>query len=214
MKQMTHHIPDALIRAYVAGSLPNAFSLVVAAHVSMCDDCRARLEAEENAGGAVLDRMAAPSLSEDDPALAAIMAALDLPEAAPEPEYRGAGIYPAPVMHALKGRRPRWRPLGGGIRQAILDEDNEGASRLLYIPPGVAVPDHGHGGLELTMVLQGSFSDETGRYGVGDVEVADGELEHTPVAGDEAVCICLAATDARLRFNSFIPRLLQPVFRI
>jgi putative transcriptional regulator len=76
------------------------------------------------------------------------------------------------------------------------------------------VPDHGHNGLELTLVLQGAFRDETGRFGVGDVEVADDDLEHTPIAEEGDPCICLAATDANLRFRALVPRLLQPLFRI
>ena len=104
--------------------------------------------------------------------------------------------------------------MGLGVRQSILATGAHGTVRLLYIPPGQAVPDHGHNGLELTLVLQGSFSDETGRFGVGDVEVADEDLEHTPVADGGPPCICLAATDMPLKFNSFVPRMLQPLFRI
>ena len=76
------------------------------------------------------------------------------------------------------------------------------------------MPDHSHNGLELTLVLQGSFSDATGRFGVGDLEIADEDLEHTPVADPGDACICLAATDAPLRFRAIVPRLLQPLFRI
>jgi putative transcriptional regulator len=35
-----------------------------------------------------------------------------------------------------------------------------------------------------------------------------------PVAETGPDCICLAATDAPLRFNRMFPRLLQPLFRI
>lgn len=101
-----------------------------------------------------------------------------------------------------------------GVKQSILSETEGGSVRLLYIPAGQAVPDHSHNGLELTLVLQGSFSDETGRFGVGDVEIGDEDLEHTPIADAGDACICLAATDAPLRFNAFLPRLLQPLFRI
>jgi putative transcriptional regulator len=211
-----HHIPPRLIRAYVAGSLPASFATVVAAHVSLCDECRARLAAEELAAGAILDSLEPAPAPEGDAGLRErLLARLDeVPELPDEAPPERMGIYPGPVAQALKGRPPRWKRLGGGIRQAILAQDAEGSARLLYIPPGTAVPDHSHGGLELTMVLQGSFSDETGHYGVGDVEVADESLEHTPVAGPEAPCICLAATDAPLRFRSLVPRLLQPLFRI
>ena len=101
-----------------------------------------------------------------------------------------------------------------GVRQSILAADRQGSARLLFIPPGQAVPDHGHNGLELTLVLQGSFSDATGHFGVGDLEIADQDLQHIPTADPGAPCICLAATDAPLRFRSLLPRMLQPLFRI
>ena len=213
MTEIIHHIPDHLIRAYAAGSLSQGFSLVVATHVSQCDDCRAQLEAEECAGGAVLDALSPLGTDHDDRLCASVLAALDAPPP-PDLRHRRDGIYPGPLVDALGGRPPRWRPLGGGIRQMILTADTEGTARLLYIPAGEAVPDHGHNGLEMTLVLQGSFHDETGRYGVGDVEVAGADLDHTPIAGTECACICLAATDAPLRFRALLPRLLQPVFRI
>ena len=206
-----HHIPDALMLEYASGRLPEPFALVVAAHVSLCDECRARLAAHEMAGGAVMEAHEGAELSGD--LRNNVMAMLD--DAVEEaPVYERSGIFPAPVMEALKGRPPKWKPLGRGVRQSILSHNTSGSVRLLYIPPGQAVPDHSHNGLELTLVLQGSFSDETGRFGVGDLEVADQELEHTPVSDLGAPCICLAATDAPLRFSSMLPRLLQPLFRI
>jgi putative transcriptional regulator len=96
----------------------------------------------------------------------------------------------------------------------ILPSSSDASVRLLYIPGGAAVPDHGHRGTELTLVLQGAFRDETDRFGVGDIEVATEDLEHKPVAEPGVACICLAATDAPLKFNSMIPRMLQPLFRI
>jgi len=90
----------------------------------------------------------------------------------------------------------------------------DASARLLYIPGGVAVPDHGHRGMELTLVLQGAFADSTARFARGDIEIADEALEHTPVAEAGAPCICLAATDAPLRFKTMLPRIAQSVFRI
>lgn len=211
MGQVAHHIPDALLAAYAAGSLPDAFSLVVATHVSLCDHCRAGLEAHQAMGGAVIEEMASTDLSTS--LKSDVLALLDAPYI-PAPEFERDGIFPGPLVQAMRGQAPNWRKLGMGVRQDILQADGSGSSRLLFIPPGQAVPDHGHNGLELTLVLQGSFSDETGRYGVGDVEVADETLDHTPVADEGLPCICLAATDAPLRFRGLMPRLLQPLFRI
>lgn len=211
MTDITHHTPDALLAAYAVGSLPGPFALVVAAHVSLCLECRAAFEAHQAVGGAVLETVASADLSRQ--LKARVLEQLDAPVPA-EPVFRRTGAFPAPVLEALKGRPPRWRSIGMGVRQSILAAGAEGSVRLLYIPPGQAVPDHSHGGLELTMVLQGSFHDGTGRFSVGDLEVADQDLSHTPIADPGAPCICLAATDAPLRFNALIPRMLQPLFRI
>ncbi|UWQ90466.1 ChrR family anti-sigma-E factor [Rhodobacteraceae bacterium M382] len=211
MSAITHHVPDAMLAAYAAGSLPYAYSVVVASHVSLCDQCRTALGAHQTVGGLVLegcDTIDVSSRLKTD-----VLAMLDKPYT-PEPVYDRAGVYPGPVVEALRGTSPRWKTLGMGVRQSILSADREGSVRLLSIPPGQAVPDHSHNGLELTLVLQGSFSDETGRFGVGDLEIGDETLHHTPTADAGEACICLAATDAPLRFNAFMPRLLQPFFKI
>ncbi|WP_432449104.1 ChrR family anti-sigma-E factor [Aliiroseovarius marinus] len=211
MTAITHHISDAMLAAYAAGNLPTPFALVVASHVSLCAECRAALEAHQAVGGVMLEDSRSVRVS--DTLRSGVLDMLDDPYS-PEPVYERTGIYPGPIMQALKGKAPRWKSLGMGVRQSILSDGDEGSVRLLFIPPGQAVPEHSHSGLELTLVLQGSFSDETGYFGVGDVEIGDEALEHTPIAGAGDPCICLAATDAPLRFNAMIPRLLQPFFRI
>lgn len=209
MSAICHHIPEHLLQDYAEGRLPHPFAVVAAAHLSICDACRARLEAEDLVGGTFLEELEGASLGAG--ARARVLGALDEP---PPALMRGSGIFPAPVMAALGGHPPRWRMLGGGIRQQILSADDSGSLRLLYIPPGRAVPEHGHGGLELTLVLQGSFADCEGRFARGDIEAAHDGIDHQPVAGAEGPCICLAATDAPLRFHALLPRLLQPIFRI
>lgn len=211
-----HHLNDGLLMAYAAGTLPEAFGLVVAAHISLCDDCRARAEAFEALGGALIEEDADLEPISDE-ALARVMARLDVPVVvAPPPVVSRRGVLPAPVAAYVGGdlERVKWRALGMGVRQAILPTSKSATARLLYIPAGQSVPDHGHRGTELTLVLRGAFRDATDRFGPGDLEIADEELDHTPVAEAGEDCICLAATDAPLRFNSLVPRLLQPLFRI
>lgn len=213
---ITHHLTDALLIAYSAGTLPEAFSLTVAAHISMCDECRARLGAFDSVGGALMERCGSAALAEDS--LEATLARIDRvgprPPRAPDPAPRG--VLPAPVRDYVGGdlEAVRWRPVGMGVKQAILPTAGPASARLLYIPAGAAVPDHGHRGTELTLVLQGAFEDSVARFGPGDIEVANEDLDHTPVADIGADCICLAATDAPLKFHSFLPRLAQPFLRI
>ncbi|GAA6189703.1 ChrR family anti-sigma-E factor [Litorivita sp. NS0012-18] len=220
--QIKHHLDDALLMGYAAGSLPEAFNLVIAAHVSMCDECRARAQSFDALGGAVLEGNAQSAMAQGS--LAATLARIKsgAPTAQAEaakpadPARKSANALPAPVQDYIGGDLDavKWRPLGMGVKQAILPTSKEASVRLLYIPAGAAMPDHGHRGTELTLVLKGAFRDEEDRFAAGDIEIADETDTHTPIADIGEDCICLAATDAPLRFNGFLPRLLQPFFKI
>ncbi|MGK7654496.1 ChrR family anti-sigma-E factor [Roseovarius sp. B08] len=210
-----HHLSDKLLMGYSAGALPEAFSLAVASHVSMCDECRARLAAFDAVGGALMEGCGDADLS--DTAFSDTLAridAIDLP--VPEPTVHETGTLPHPVQEYIGGDLDavKWKSVGMGVKQAILPTSKEATARLLFIPAGAAVPDHGHRGTELTLVLQGAFADEVDRFGPGDIEIADEDLDHTPVAEIGADCICLAVTDAPLRFRGLIPRIAQPFLRI
>jgi putative transcriptional regulator len=221
MKQeITHHLNDALLMGYSAGVLPEAFNIIVAAHVSMCDECRARLAEFDAVGGEVVATGETAEMAPDSLArtLAAIAEAPADSDGAEDRRQAQAapGSVPRPVRDYIGGDLDavKWRRVGGGVRQAVLPTSADASARLLHIPAGCAVPDHGHAGTELTLVLQGAFRDETDRFGAGDVEIADADLAHQPVAEEGEDCICLAATDAPLKFNSMLPRLAQPFLRI
>ncbi len=213
--QIKHHLTDALLMAYSAGSLSEAFSLTVATHISMCDECRARLGAFDAMGGAIVQ--SCDSVEMNSGSLEATMRRIRnaAPVAAAAPRRRASGL-PQPLLDYIGGDLDavRWRSVGMGVKQAILPTSRAATARLLYIPAGAAVPDHGHRGTELTLVLQGAFVDEVDHFGPGDIEIANEDLNHTPVADIGADCICLAATDAPLRFRALIPRLAQPFLRI
>lgn len=213
-----HHLTDDLLMAYSAGGLSEAVNLIVATHISMCDDCRAALESYEAIGGAVLDTCEAAAMSKDSlTAVLDMIHAQDSAEAQRTPPIRiKDSVLPAPLCDYVAGGLDgvKWRPVGMGVRQAILPTSSEARARLLYIPAGTAIPDHGHRGLELTLVLQGAFQDEDGYFARGDIEIADEDLQHTPVADISEDCICLAVTDAPLRFKGFIPRIAQPFLGI
>ncbi len=210
-----HHLNDDLLMGYSAGTLPEAFNLVVATHISMCDDCRSRQAALDCVGGALLECEGVADIAPD--ALARTLARIDAADPQPKvPSTRRPGVFPAPLYDYVGGDLDdvRWRDVGMGVRQAILPTSRQATARLLKIPGGAAVPDHGHRGIELTLVLSGAFRDEVDTFCKGDIEVADEALEHTPIAEPGADCICLAATDAPLRFSGLIPRLVQPFLRI
>ena len=212
--KINHHLNEQLLLGYAAGILPEAFDLVVATHVSMCDQCRADLASYEAIGGDHIATSDVKPVSDDSFAMtmAKVKAMKALTPAKPSPD----AVLPAPLQKYIGGDVDaiRWRNLGMGVKQSILKTSKGATARLLHIDAGCAVPDHGHHGTELTLVLKGAFSDHVDRFARGDIEIADEDLEHVPVAEKGEDCICLAATDAKLRFNAFLPKLLQPIFRI
>jgi putative transcriptional regulator len=210
-----HHLTPELLMGYSAGTLPEAFNLAVATHISMCDTCRAELDSYDAVGGCLVEDADTAALSGDS-----LMATMRLIAAdnsvTPKTRTHSAGTLPSPLQDYVGGDLAaiKWRGLGMGAKQAILPTSKGASARLLYIPAGCAVPDHGHNGMELTLVLQGAFSDDVDRFARGDIEVANEDLDHTPVADIGEDCICLAVTDAPLKFNAFLPRLAQRFLRI
>lgn len=116
----------------------------------------------------------------------------------------------APVPEPLRGYLGKpvselgWTPVMAGMKEYPLPEfAGHAGVRMLAIEPGRRMPRHTHSGLELTLVLQGSFADVTGDYAKGDVATADASVDHQPQAGGRELCLCLAVEDAPLKLTGF-----------
>ena len=215
-----HHLTDAILMGYAAGSLPEAFNLMVAAHVSLCDTCRAQAESYDAVGGEVLENRPKSDVTMDlgsfQETLALIKSGAVNETGEPKRQRKAQSVLPGPLQDYVAGDLDavKWRGIGMGVKQAILPTSRGASARLLMIPAGAAMPDHGHHGLEMTMVLQGAFKDADDYFARGDVEVADSDLHHTPIADIHEDCICLAVSDGRLKFDGFLPKIVQRFARI
>ncbi|GIT88314.1 ChrR family anti-sigma-E factor [Roseobacter sp. OBYS 0001] len=211
-----HHLNDAVLMAYSAGTLPEAFNLIVAAHLSLCDSCRAQAESFDALGGALLEQNVDTDMDNNSFANTMdLIAGGDIAVTMPAAEMT-PGVLPKPIQDYVGGDLDsiKWKPIGMGVKQAILPTSKDATARLLLIPAGTAMPDHGHKGTEMTMVLKGAFQDDDGYFARGDVEIADSDLHHTPVADIHEDCICLAVADAPLEFNRLLPKIAQRFLRI
>jgi putative transcriptional regulator len=217
---ITHHIPDDLLMGYATGGLTEAFDLVVAAHVSLNDDARARLSSFEALGGAVIEDSAPVEVDANsyEATMARIMGTAPAETVSAQAKTLARNpVFPRCLRDYVGGdlEAVKWRPVGLGVKHAVLNTgDSAATARLLCIPAGQAMPDHGHNGVEVTLVLKGAFIDADGRFARGDIEVACEETEHTPVADIAEDCICLVVTDAPLRFTGLLPKIAQKILRI
>lgn len=208
-----HHPSDDLLALYASGGLDEGTALLVATHLALCPACRAETARLEAVGGALVDDLSPAAMRNGS--LETVLARLD--DVAPAEPIKvaihddRAKRVPRPLRDYLGGRLDSlgWRRIGPHVRYVDVMPKRKGISvRLLRIAPGAALPDHGHGGAEHTLVLEGSFSDETACFRRGDVESADSQDSHAPVAGAEGECICLAVTHAPLRFRGLVNRVV------
>lgn len=208
-----HHLDDSTLLSYAAGTLDEAFTVVAASHISVCPACRAAVQRAEAVGGALLDRMDDARVSED--CRTRTMAALDRALFPVRRSMTAQSELPRPLASRLSAARfadLAWKKKAPGV--AMLDVKLSGSARgqlkLMRISAGRAMPEHGHGGEEITLVLKGAYTDHMGRFGEGDVADLDEAIEHRPVVGHDSDCICLVATEQATRFKSLAARLMQP----
>ena len=210
------HPSEATLVAHAAGTLWAAAKPVVQGHLDLCGHCRAAFGLAEAVGGALLDELPPTPLSPDalrrlTERLGGRAGAPAQPAASPAPAAVVDGAAMSPP--GLRDARLRW--LAPGVRHALLLRGpTEGTLRLLRVRPGTALPRHAHHGTELTLVLEGAFSDETGCHGPGDLLEAEGEESHRPMAEGTADCVCLIATEGRLRFGGLLGALFGAVARV
>ena len=213
-----HHPSEATLVDHAVRALWSAAGLVVEAHLAHCPDCRGKIGLIEEVGGLLVDGLPPTPLSPD--ALERMMVRLD---EATGPAALGSSLtaqdpspieLPAALQGLLHAARPRW--VAPGVRHALLLREGSpgGTLRLLRVSPGTALPRHDHRGLELTLVLEGAFADEAGRYGPGDLAEVEEGATHQPVALGPLGCVCLLATQGRLRFHGPMARMFGILARV
>lgn len=205
-----HHPSEETLLAHAAGGLDEAYRAVVATHLAGCPACRHAVRFAERLGGDVLATLDQAPMT--DGALERAMARLDDPT---EPLAPPPPALPGLPMTLAGYTMGRWRPMAKGLAVATLQPPVNGRAglHLLRIDPGTRLGEHGHGGLELTSVLQGAFQDGARIYRAGDIAESTDEDSHAPIAIGGETCICLIAMSGRLIFRHWLLRLLQPLMR-
>lgn len=212
---ISFHPDIATLMSFSAGTLEEPYAVVVSTHLAMCEACREQVKRTNLIGGAMLSMEPATEMSAGS--LDRLMSRLDDAPAEPvRPAPRGD--VPAPLAAYLPGGLDavRWKFSGPGVAIADIPTSRNAGGRLmlLRVAGGRKVPEHSHGGQELTLILKGAYRDRFGVFAAGDIADHDEDIEHQPIAEPGEDCICLVAVDAKLSFRSRLVRTLQPLFGI
>ncbi|MBV8851674.1 MAG: cupin domain-containing protein [Methylobacteriaceae bacterium] len=209
---LRHHPSDQALADYAAGTLDAGRALVVATHAALCPACRRTIRAFECVGGALLDKAEPTQLNPD--ALASTLKRLDQAhvDTAADPRI-GNDEFAGPLSAYKLGK---WKWLGPGVYRRSVETvgDGETSVFLLKAEPGTRLPHHTHSGPEWTCILQGAFRHHLGRYGPGDFDEADENVEHTPIVEAGEPCICVVALQGKLLLQGWVGRLMQPLVRL
>ena len=208
---ITHHPSDATLAAFASGSLDQARGVVVAAHLSLCPHCRNAVRAFTEVGGALLDETEPAELSGG--ALQRAMAALGPLDIVTPAPRAAASELPSPLDRYAMGP---WRWIGRGLQWRSVDVTSDEGVRVFMLKgaPGTRLPRHRHTGTEWTCVLEGAFSHDLGRYGAGDFDEADEDVEHNPTVDADMGCVCVVALQGHIELQGWLGRLIQPFVRL
>lgn len=193
-----HHPSDDILTGYAAGALEPGFGLVVGAHLDVCAHCRSRVGAFEAASGDALSDLAEADVSAN--ALTNVMSRLG--DQAPR-----TSTDTRPFIERLSLKKKRW--VAPGVWVAGVDTPHAPENRvyLLSVAAGGLTARHEHAGAEFCTVLKGAYRDELGLFAAGDFAAADGDLNHQPVVEGDEACVCLFATEGRLKPQGLLGRL-------
>lgn len=134
-----------------------------------------------------------------------------IPDSGPLPRSADSGPLPRAVAQAV-GRRFAdipWRFRLPGVAEMVLEGFAPERVSLMRARPGAWLPQHGHDGEELTLVLAGAMADGGRVHRAGDIVAMGAADDHKPRIVGAEVCYCLIVRDGALRYSGTFGRALN-----
>ncbi|WP_413701478.1 ChrR family anti-sigma-E factor [Psychromonas sp. KJ10-10] len=207
------HPDKKLLKAYSAGELPLSLSIAMSAHIELCEQCAKQAQIVEESLSQNLWQDEASENANFGDMLQAIMAE-------PVTQIRKPTTVDKNLVHIAgkdyqlpnafrQFQDLKWSGFGPVSRARIIHDEQNVRASLLHIDKNGRIPQHQHKGYELTLLIDGSFTDEMGTYQKGDFIWLDGSQTHSPYT--ENGCLCYAVQDAPLHFVRGMSKVLNPL---
>jgi len=225
---LNYHPSIELLTDFSAGSLSLAHALIMATHLEHCPECRRQVQKLELIGSQLFEHQNLANVPNDNieqlkQSLLSKISEQNTSVARQSPPPKATATSNITSLYGVpKSLRQfipesyeslHWIRLSPSFRTAILCNENGSQVAFTRIRAGSYMPSHAHTGDEITLVLEGSFSDETGIYRRGDFIYRNHNHKHKPRVTTAAECICLTVLDAPIQFTGFFTRWLNPVLR-
>ena len=206
-----------LLTEHAAGNLPLAQAACVSAHMNYCEQCRRTSSQLQALGSVLFGNLQGVPVGEAQ--LDAVLARLDdePPLSYANARRETAGRTPAILQRLMSGDFSdlAWKKITSSLSISYLKTGDPSYEFALYhIKAGGRIPEHTHRGSEMTLVLEGGFSDADGSYHQGDFLLREPSDVHAPTAVQSEDCICLAVLDTPLKFTSWKYRWMNPFLQL
>lgn len=220
------HPSDNILLEFSAGTLDWAVSICVSAHLQFCPNCKNKVMRFNAIGGAVVEKVAPQTVSESS--FSSLMARINKASDCSTAKHctghaqdhssldERTRALPNVVQKLIPKDKPlKWKFISSDLHCAQLETGQDKYEVSFHkIKRGGKVVEHDHRGLEVTLVLEGSFSDDKGNYVPGDfIEKAPGDI-HRPMAAQDQDCLCLSVVEAPVKVTGFIGKLINPFLSI
>ncbi len=231
---MIKHHPDInMLVEYTNGSLPWALSLAVKAHIQLCPHCRQHTAQMNVLGG--LQLIDAPNEAVSNDSFNRLVARIQNAGSVQNAEQVNTAITThvnttkgdpsarsllcrsalPQVLEKILPQKLRWQKISRSLQMTRLHTGQQQYEVAFHkISKGGKVIEHDHKGLEITLVLDGSFSDENGIYQRGDFLVREPGHIHRPTAALNQDCLCLSVAAAPVKVTGFVGKLINPFLTI
>ncbi len=209
---------------FSSGNLDWAVSIAVSAHLQLCPTCKQKVTQLNTLGSAMLNRTA--SVAVEDKSFDKLMARIknieknqETPTITPKEEQSACERtrhLPSVVQKLIPKEKPlKWSFISPSLKAAQLDTgQNKYEVSFHKIKCGGKVAEHDHKGLEVTLILEGSFSDSEGNYVVGDFLVKKPGDVHRPIAAQDQDCLCLSVVEAPVKVTGLMGKVINPFLSV
>lgn len=226
-----HHPDTEMLLEYASGVLDWGLSLAVVTHLHYCPTCRAQLKQMADIGGSLLSEVEPEPVKED--ALDNVLNRIDAAEAeesrATETTDSKTDIKLSvkhsdklmrnlpPVVNKLllDNRSLKWKKIMPGFKMARLQSGQGKYEVALHrLQAGRKVAEHGHKGVEVTVVMEGCFSDKRGVYSQGDLLVMEPGRTHRPTAALNQDCLCFSVSESPVQLTGIVGKFVNPFLSV
>lgn len=221
------HPTNQQLNTFSDGLMAPAEALIISAHCDMCKHCSLKVSLYTEAhSDAVFEEAASEQIGFETKVKQPDMTPFGdmLSQITSAEVDKGIFVEPQNRVLELDGRKftlPRsltrlsesmgnWSHLVGKLWQAPVNLGGDTVANFIFMEKGGSVPEHTHRGSEMTLVVNGEFSDGLADYDSGDFMVMDGQHIHTPSTTSDEGCLVFTIVDQPLHFTSGWARLINP----